>query len=241
MTSTSLPRTAGRPRSTRIATSSPARSEAIIPVAAQPKTSRLTRPSAVAGEARFSISRVTSALPVSESGSASMISLITLAAEAVVAEHDPEDRDEHDRERDEREEDAVGDAGGVLAAAVGEEAVDRLRDHADERAEELEGPADEPQRPRGRFVGQPGRPPSGKSRRPSGTAPSVPGTLPAASFPGSSIGRAIRLLTDRVLGSSPSRGACNGLASRTIPAARAVAASFRRHRSKSSDCAPCKS
>ena len=71
------PRTAGRPRSTRIATSRPARSDAIIPVAAQPKTSRLTRPKAVAGDASSSICRVTSAPPLSESGSASTISLIT--------------------------------------------------------------------------------------------------------------------------------------------------------------------
>ena len=51
--------------------------------------------------------------------------------QVVVPEHDPEDRDEDDRERDEREEDAVGDARGVLRAAVGEVAVDRLRDHAE--------------------------------------------------------------------------------------------------------------
>ena len=137
ITSTSLPRTAGRPRSTRIATSSPARSDAIIPVAAQPKTSRLTRPSAVAGEARFSISRVTSAPPLSESGSASTISPDHVVAEAVVAEHEAEDGDEDDRERDEGEEDAVGDPGRVLAAAVGEVAVDRLWDHAGQRAQEL--------------------------------------------------------------------------------------------------------
>jgi hypothetical protein len=41
--------------------------------------SRLTRPKAVAGEARFSICRVTSAPPLSERGRASTISLITLA------------------------------------------------------------------------------------------------------------------------------------------------------------------
>ena len=79
-----------------------------------------------------------------------------VVAEAVVAEHEPEDRDEDDRERDEGEEDAVGDARGVLAAAVGEVAVDRLRDHAGERAQQLDGPAGEPERPRRRAVRAPG-------------------------------------------------------------------------------------
>ena len=190
ITSTSLPRTAGRPRSTRIATSRPARSDAIIPVAAQPKTRRLTRPKAVAGEASFSICRVTLAPPLSDSGSASTISLDHARAEIVVAEHDAEDRDEDDRERYEREEDAVRDARCVLAAAVGEVAVDRLRgsrERACAGACRASGRAASATRA---VAEQPERPPSGKSRHRSGTAPSAPGTLPAASFPGSSIGRA---------------------------------------------------
>ena len=64
------------------------------------------RPKAVACDAHSSICRVTLAPPLSDSGSASTISLITWCG-VVVPEHEAEDRDEDDRQRDEREEDAV--------------------------------------------------------------------------------------------------------------------------------------
>jgi hypothetical protein len=44
-----------------------------------------------------------------------------LLADVVVLEHQAEDGDEHDGKRCQREENAIGDAGGVLGAACGEE------------------------------------------------------------------------------------------------------------------------
>ncbi len=143
---------------------------------------------------------------VSERGNASMISLITSLRSPSLRSTMPEDRDEHDRERNEREKDAVGDAGGMLAAAVGEEPVDRLRDHPGQRAQELERPADEAQRPRRRFVGSVGV----LHRASLGT---LPGQHPPCGVHFRPLPSPVAQLAEhsavnrRVVGSSPTRGA----------------------------------
>ena len=206
MTSTSFPRTAGRPRSTRIATSSPARRDAIIPVAAQPKTSRLTSPRA-RGRRRQLLDRARDVGPAALGEWKRVDDLADdVVAKAVVAKHDSEDRDEHDRQRHEREEDAVGDPGGVLAASVGEVAVDRLGNDPGERADELERPTRETDRPRGRSASGRGPRPFPKSRRAPGTTSPVPGTLPAAPSPVAQLAEH-SAVNRRVVGSSPTRGA----------------------------------
>ena len=73
----SFPRAIGRETATPIAASRPVRMAAIIPVAAQAKTSRLTSPAALAGVAIAVTASSTSFLPATETGSASTIVLTT--------------------------------------------------------------------------------------------------------------------------------------------------------------------
>jgi hypothetical protein len=51
-----------------------------------------------------------------------------IVADALVLEHEPEDRDEHDRQRCDREQHPVGDPGRLLRALISEESLHRVRD-----------------------------------------------------------------------------------------------------------------
>ena len=63
-----------------------------------------------------------------------------IVADAVVLEHEPEDRDEHDRQRCDREQHPVGDPGGMLRTLISEESLDRVRDDSGDLLRDRSGP-----------------------------------------------------------------------------------------------------
>ena len=97
--STAFPRAIGRDWVTPMADSRPCLIALIIPVAAQANTARLTSPAALAGVAIAVSASSTSWRPATETGSASVIVLVDVVPDAVVLQHESEDRGEHDRQR----------------------------------------------------------------------------------------------------------------------------------------------
>jgi hypothetical protein len=53
-----------------------------------------------------------------------------IVADALVLEHEPEDRDKDDRQRCNREQHSIGDPGRLLRTLISEESLERVRDHA---------------------------------------------------------------------------------------------------------------
>ena len=190
MKSTSFARAAGRPRSTLRAASRPRRIDAIIPDAPHSSATREMSPIAESGVAISSIDCWMSFCADSVTGRKAMSSSMTLLAELVVLEHEPEDRDERDRQRKEREEHAVGDRSGVLRAAVREHVFDRprerSRDAAHDSAEVLERPPRESLERSGGLGGGVAHPPECRGGRPPTTWPEwrpwPSGTLSPASW-----------------------------------------------------------
>ena len=129
-----------------------------------------------------------------------------VVADGVVAKNETEDGNENDRERHEREEDAIGDSGRMLAASVGEEAVDCLGNDAEERAEQFRRPAQKAIQPR-RCCSSGG----GVDHLPS--LGSSPGQQPASRVHFRPLPSPVAQLAEhsavnrRVVGSSPTRGA----------------------------------
>ena len=141
--STSFACAAGRPRSTLSAFSRPTRSEAIIPEAPQRSAIREMSPIAESGVAIPSI-ELRDVLLAGLGHRQDVDELVDhVLPQAVVGEHEPEDRDEHDRQREEREEHVERDRGRVLRQAVAEEVLDRLGERPRDPRDHVERPAQE--------------------------------------------------------------------------------------------------